>query len=325
MGQVHLKVAISLGWECVAVVEPNLKEQGINLIPATALVLPHWDDSIRGLDPEAVILSSTTDVRTSLFEQVLELESLGTLITEKPLSNSLEASNLLVERAREKDVSVAVNHQMRFTELYEFLGRVVSSRKYGDLLGIHVAGANFGLGNNAVHFVEIASFLMGEVPLSFTSALEAEPISSPRGENFEDQSGNLELEFSGNRRVSIDFRSGLAHGVYSILSFQFAKIVVNELSGKVEISSRKPEDFQLPSTKYAQEGSEETLEFGSVDLVEGTMALYRSLEKEDHVESLLRAQSANEVVIKALLASKSLHGGLGARNLDTSAFKAPWA
>lgn len=301
MGLIHLEAARSLGWSCIAAVDPKPSEEAFSLLPAGVPLFSKYGPDVSLLMPEAVVLAATTDVRTKLLLEVMKDTSVELVVTEKPLSNSIEHAREVLTVAKTLRKRVVVNHQMRFTPLYKFISNLVATRRYGDLVSMHVSGSNFGLGNNVVHFVEIATYLFDSEPRDVRGQIEETPLGSHRGKQFKDYSGRLEANFPGNRILTVDFVSALGHGVLTVLGFSYAKVVVNELSGDVTVIARRDDDFAIDTQRYGLPGITESLNFGAVDLLEGTAMLYES-SKDSNVAmaGLERAVSAVEVASLAV-------------------------
>lgn len=310
MGRIHLKAALSLGWSCVAAVEPNPSDEAMALLPDGTPLFSGYVPEISVLNPEAIILATTTDVRAQLLLDVLEEDSVKLVVTEKPLTTSIGHARAILATAKSLHKTVMVNHQMRFTPLYKYVAELVFNRRYGELVSIHVAGSNFGLGNNVIHFVEIASYLFNSEPVDVQGQIETTPLSSHRGDQFEDYSGRLVARFPNSRSLTIEFMNSLGHGVLTILNFSFAKVVVNELSGEVTVLARTDDDFTVDTGRYGLPGKTENHEFGSVDLLDGTASLYKAAQlKGGAMDALRRAVLAVEVASLAVHSSRK-NGGL---------------
>lgn len=309
MGRIHLEAALSQGWSCVAAAEPNISEHSMASLPAGTALFETYGPKISALKPEVVVLSTTTDVRASLLTEVLREDSVQLVITEKPLSSSIADARGVFATAKSLGKRVIANHQMRFTPLYEYIGELVFSGRYGDLVSIHVSAANFGLGNNAVHFIEMALYLFRSSPVEVRGQIDAGPLASHRGAKFRDHSGRLEVRFPNSRILTIEFMNSLGHGIVTILSFSFAKIVVNELTGDVSVIARKTEDLGVETQKYGLEGVIEHHVFGAMDVLAATTSLYAAAQLEDDwLASLRRAVQAVEVSALTVFSSKQNRG-----------------
>lgn len=310
MGRIHLEAALSLGWTCIAAVDPRAPEEAKAMLPSGTPLFDDYVGEIPLLQPEAVVLAATTDVRAKLLLDLLNQDSVRLVVTEKPLSISIAHSREVLATAESLQKRVLVNHQMRFTPLYRYIADLVFGRRYGDLVSMHVSGSNFGLGNNVVHFVEIAAYLFASHPVDVRGEIEQRPLSSHRGEKFKDYSGRLEVRFPGNRLLTVEFMSSLGHGVLTVLNFPYAKVLVNELNGEVTVLARKDSDFSVATNRYGLEGKVETRDFGTVNLLQGTASLYETHQSEDDaIAALRRAVLAVEVAAMAVHSSRK-NGGL---------------
>lgn len=305
MGRIHLEAALSMGWSCAAAVDPHPSGEAMVALPEGTPLFGEYGTEISTLKPDVVVLATTTDVRAQLLLRILEEESVKFVVTEKPLSVSIAHARAVFASAESRQKSVVVNHQMRFTPTYRYIADLVFSRRYGELISIYVSGSNFGLGNNVVHFIEIALYLFDSDPLDVRGQIEETPLSSHRGEQFKDYSGRLEANFSNSRTLCVEFMNSLGHGVLTVLNFSFAKIVVNELSGEVTVLARRDEDFAASTQRYGLEGRTESHHFGAVDLVAGTTSLYKASQMQDNATAdLRRAVLAVEISTLALYSAR---------------------
>lgn len=123
---------------------------------------------------DAVVVATPPGVHTSVALLALTA-GLHTLV-EKPLANSVEEAQSLVDAARESDVRLMVGHTFEYNPAVWKLKEIISSGELGRVLYIDAARLSLGryqsdcnvIWDLAPHDISIVSYLLDEVPSTAT-------------------------------------------------------------------------------------------------------------------------------------------------------------
>jgi len=118
-----------------------------------------FSDSIRDLPQrlDLVISATTANARVSTLRQLIDGRSIGVVLLEKMLSQSLSESQELTELARRCE-RVWVNYPRRIMSWHSFLGDFV--QRNAPVRG-SVVGASWGLVTNSLHFIDLFEWWTG--------------------------------------------------------------------------------------------------------------------------------------------------------------------
>lgn len=147
---------------------------------------------------DLAIISSTADSRTETVEQCFESFESRYWIFEKPLTQSSESLKKMYELCRDK--KVWVNHPMRSMEWFKNIKSKLQKEKP---LKITVSGPDIGLACNCSHYVDLANFFTGELPVhTNTSNLSSNWYPSKR-KGFFETAGEMKVKFNKGTELSI--------------------------------------------------------------------------------------------------------------------------
>lgn len=311
MGKIHLKAAQDLGISITSIIDPNLKVS--DEIDSKILIM----ESIHNCPAtELFIVSTTTNVRVGLLEQIFEKKPKYILL-EKPIGSSVQSIKRLLKRDRSSKINFAVNHQMRYFPHGEFLKQVLQDKRFGELVDINLIGSNFGLAMNGSHFIEFFKWLLDEEIISVSSKLSLQKNLNPRGSQFRDYFGELRAITFSNLPIYITFPESAGHGILTIYNFNFAKIIVDELTGSIQVKTRTPTDFNLPTTRYGLKSTQLNYEFPIPSLEALSRDLIRNLVYEGPVPSLEDGVYTLKVIFSAILSSKNSQAWTNVSQWDT--------
>lgn len=231
---------------------------------------------LREIQPDAVVVATTAP---SHCELVLEAASAGAryILCEKPMAASLAEARSMVAACKESGAALAVNHQMRFMPHYQHVKELVGTEVLGPLASVLVAGSNFGLAMNGSHYFEMFRYVAGEPIASVRAILDEVPVPNPRGEEFEDRAGRILARGASGAALYIDFVSGAGHGLQVIYICREGQISVDELTGSLRVSARKPEFRGLPTTRYGMPAEVRQFDVLPTDTLEPTKSVWSAM------------------------------------------------
>lgn len=139
----------------------NARERLLEVKPGANIAPLVAHRTVATLPPELdlAIVATTADVRLAVMKALLERCRLGALVLEKVLFQELseyEQARRLLEAAKTK---AWVNCPRRLYSVYQELKQMFAA---DPLLHVHVWGGQWGLGSNAVHFLDLVAFLSGK-------------------------------------------------------------------------------------------------------------------------------------------------------------------
>lgn len=279
MGLRHLEAVHGLGMEVVGLAD--LSAETISTAAATVGAPEEvgFTDAVSMLQavrPEAVTVATTAPSHASLVLAAVETGA-RFILCEKPLAASLEEVDRMSRACAAAGVVLAVNHQMRFMPNYTRVKELIGSEEFGPLASMIVAGSNFGLAMNASHYFEAFRWLTGSPVASVAAQFEPEPLTNPRGPEFDDRSGRLMAVGAGGEGLYIDFSAHSGWGLQVVYVCRNGQIVVDELNGEVRVAARQTPFRDLPTTRYAMPVNIRVETIPPAETVESTKAVWRAM------------------------------------------------
>lgn len=184
---------------------------------------------------DAVVIATNSDVRRKVLETLLEQKTVKNLILEKVLFQNPVDYNYVGSLLAEKGVKAWVNCPRRIWSFYRLLKDKFLSQQNVDY---NVSGSLWGLGCNAIHFIDNLAFITGETGFQFAPESNLEPVASKRP-GFVDFTGTLRgRSYTGNTIRLTSYPSGDSPVLISILSDSI-RCIIRENEGKAWISEAK--------------------------------------------------------------------------------------
>lgn len=279
MGRRHLQVARNLGFDIVGVFDPlpesvqlAHEEQCVD----ASVVFSTVQSMLLTTHPQAVVVSSTAP---SHCEYVIQAAEAGVryILCEKPMAVSIEECDRMISACAEHGARLAINHQMRFMEQYTSVKQLVDSPAMGGLRTITVAGSNFGLAMNAVHYFEMFRYMTGEEIDVVSFWADEAKVSNPRGNQYEDRSGQLRAVSRSGVRLFMDIGGDLGHGIQVVYGCRYGQILVDELAGFMRYTFRNAEFRELPTTRYGMPSTTQIQHIAPADVVSPTQAVWQAM------------------------------------------------
>ena len=231
---------------------------------------------IKSEEFELAVVATTTPSKAQIVEQLIRSRKPNTILVEKPFADSLMRSRDLIQLANSHGVKLAVNHQIMFTRIFREIANHRKNHDVGAFVSLMVSGANFGLANKAAHYFEAFRVLAGDPLEGLIARLDSSPIRSHRGAEFSDFSGFLQGWSENNQLLTVDFSRKSRIGICFVVSFEFGKFIVNEISGN--LSSVDYLDSEFPEVlPYNSKQKHSELGIHSNDIIDSTSELISSL------------------------------------------------
>ncbi len=221
----------------IFVVDPSEKSLEVsrsryNEIPANSMIrktsycrLP--EDTGLG-KADLCIVASTSDVRLQIIKSIVPRIHISNFLLEKVIFQSVAEINEASSIFRDNGCKVWVNCPRRVTPQYIRISEALKGRRISNF---SVSGGMWGLASNAIHFIDLFSFLCGELSYSLDiSELDREIHASNRPA-FADLSGKLRGVFAGSASFSIEAAKGIKAPVTLKIKGDGFSVDVNETEG----------------------------------------------------------------------------------------------
>ena len=210
IGSRHLQAVIKVkGVTSVEIVEPNIKSQKtaklrLNKIEFNKLKQKiFWHKSLSTIKNQSdlVIIATNSKGRVNLIQKLLQLGH-RKFIVEKMVCQSAEEYKKLLFLFKKFNAKGWVNTNRRYFKSYQNI-----KTKFANLENIHLSvfASNSGLGTNAIHFLDLFSWLAEDYKIKLNGEfLENTIVENKRGGNFKEFLGTI-IGFSKNSFVSLTF------------------------------------------------------------------------------------------------------------------------
>ena len=257
IGSRHLQGILRFGKKSeIYVTDPSLAslataKQRIEDIEHTHQVFFKEDmDSI----PDAldlVIVATNADIRARVIESLLSTKKVKSLVLEKVLFQKVEDYAKVEKLLAENEVKCWVNHSMRLYPFYNDVKGIIAENRIGPL-SFELFGQNWGLGCNALHWIDIFIYLSGEQLDSVSSDSLDDEIHASKREGFYEFSGTITGKLSSGSLFTVTSLVGSDLGTkQEMLSINgaFDRFVIKK-GGETEIFHFAEKDqFQLKQSK----------------------------------------------------------------------------
>lgn len=255
-GFCKLKIPIAL-----KVVEPDEVAKKIAMarvaeqISSTHIKNIEFGSSIDVLDGhiDLAVVSTSSDVRFGITSELLQTKKVENLILEKVLFQKKEEYLEIEKLLTKYKVNCWVNHTRRMFPFYQELRKLLTGVK-----NIHfsVSGGNWGLGCNALHYLDMFSFLTGETDLIINIDFLNKKIYKSKREGFFEFNGMISGAI-GNATFAITSFDGEYSPIQLGITSDLVNLTIDESSGWFRISKKKnnwhEEEFDKKIVFYQSE------------------------------------------------------------------------
>jgi predicted dehydrogenase len=327
MGLRHLQAVRACGFVLAGAADPRPEARAEALsvgVPAD-LLCDDAETLLARTQPECVVIAATAPAHAPLTFAAVAAGA-KRILCEKPMAPSPADCERMIAVCRDAGALLAINHQMRFMPEYTAIRNIVADPAFGPLIGISVTAGNCGLAMNAVHYVEAFRFLTGTAPESVVALLSEEIVPNPRGPAFEDRGGWMRLRAASGQWLNLEMDARQGHGMTMVCVGRNGQLMVDQQTGFMRLSVRRPENRALPTTRFWTEPEIEIRSFAADDVVASTAATLRALAAGADYPDGAVGRMAVAAVVAAHVSSEA-GGAPTALTLDAAAMERrfPWA
>lgn len=244
LGSRHLQGLAKISKECnITVVDPS--SASLELAKARYAECPanqkihkiEFVSEIKSLPSEldCVIIATNSVVRRKIIEELLTYSRIHFLLLEKflfPCEDDYAAVNELLTR---HNVKTFVNCPRRLFPYYRKIKKLLNGQK---ILSVRVSGSNWGLGCNAIHFLDIITFLTDSVDFVLENCLEPIVLNSKRP-GYIEFAGSIFGKFDNGTKFEITSHLDGEAPILIEIQGEFINIVISESGGKLFYADKK--------------------------------------------------------------------------------------
>jgi len=172
------------------------------------------------------------------------------LLCEKPVTTNLRDAREVVSACRRNGTRLAVNHIRRWSSNYRRVKALIDGGAIGGLRHLYFNCGSTGLGNFAIHFLDIARYLTGDEPAWITGFLDRTGTPNPRGRQFVDPGGYGILSFRNGARFYVDTSEDTGVQYTFQLVGSYGRIYIDELNDHWQVYARDEDTRSIPLTRY---------------------------------------------------------------------------
>ena len=223
--------------------------------------LSHLSDSI-----DVAIIATNSDVRFSVLKELLSIKRVGALLLEKVVFQTSREFESAIEALTASGVPAWVNCFRRTLPFYRRLRTLFGTER---ALTVSVKGGEWGLGCNAVHYVDLFAFLTGGEDLSIDERCELDSaVLASRRPGFVEFTGRLSAN-CGQHRLDLMARAGSQEPAQICIVGSGTTVQIDETRSVAitystsSLEKRLEETFNLPLQSELTQGLvEEILDRG---------------------------------------------------------------
>ena len=191
---------------------------------------------------DLVIIATNADIREEVVTKLLLCYRIKFLILEKVLFQCIDSLQRVADLFNKNHVKAWVNHPRRMFQSYIELKKQLS---FGHPKNFYVTGGNWGLGCNALHFIDLFVFLSGAQVRSIHTEWIDPTILKSKREGFAEFTGSISGKLDDGSTFQISSLKGNISGVTIAIFGNTDRVIIQE-SGTPQILTMKNENQFKP-------------------------------------------------------------------------------
>jgi hypothetical protein len=165
---------------------------------------------------------------------------------------------------------------------------------------------NVGLAMNGVHFFDLFNYTTEERTFKVTAWLSAR-FKSARGPQFEDCSGSVKMVTNSGKRFYLEAGEDQGCGSSIVYSGPRGQLWIEQSSGEMRLTVRKPETRELPTTRYDAASIRSTQVLEPLGGIAGSKACLQALIDGTDFPTAKDARLAVQCVVAAYVSDENDH------------------
>ena len=201
-----------------------------------------WYDSIQKISKisDLVIISTLSEGRVRLIENLLKKKNKKFLI-EKPVCQSKKEYDSVLKQMKSFKATGWVNTNRRYFESYKKIKQELKNSIFFD---IHVFSTSSGLGTNAIHFIDLFSWLTNDSKIKLNGDfLLPKLFPNKRGKQFKEFYGTIIGSGKNNSNVTLTFLPSNTESIFVTISTNSTNYIIDELNQNGIKISKKTKKF----------------------------------------------------------------------------------
>ena len=197
------------GMELRAICEKDeSRHAGIREAHPDVTLFRHYRDAFADTSVETVIIATVPSSHYRIAK--LALESGKHVLVEKPLTLSVEEGEILVALAKERGLTLMVDHTYLYTPAVQKLGEIIANGSLGKIYSLESVRANLGLFQRDANVVwDLAphdfSILLSIIPERprYVTAIGTKTVVHPRQQRSQESDAHIMLSYASGMSVHI--------------------------------------------------------------------------------------------------------------------------
>ena len=309
MGVRHLEIVRDLGWNTVGILDPNPDAMArVGQQFEIAASRQHHDPRVLmdEAQPECVIVATTSPGHAPLTCLAAQMGA-RYILCEKPMARSLAECDQMITTCTNHGTRLGINHPTRFMPMHLAAKQMLFSEAFGAWTSITVVAGNMGVAMNGVHYFELLRWLSGENPSAVAAWLAEDTTPNPRGAQFHDVSGAIRVTTPSGKRLYMDLGADQGHGIRTVYAGRTGMLVVDDLSGKMELAVREPGQREQPTARYALASDEHSVESAAADAVAPSRMVLEALIRDGDYPTGENGRIAVATLVAAHVSNRQGH------------------
>ncbi len=181
---------------------------------------------------DVALIATNADNRLAVVQELIRTKQVGALILEKVVFQAPRDFATALAELGHLGIPAWVNCWRRFLPYYRNLRDSIG----GSALSMTVDGGDWGLGCNAVHYVDLCAFLCGDGDVRIDGASQLDPAIRPsKRAGFLEFTGRLSGRCGERHRFELAARAGSTDGVTITLQSSRGTDVIDEAAGEAAV------------------------------------------------------------------------------------------
>ena len=201
MGKRYFKSLNNLNFKIIAICEKNLNNVQKDIKNKFYFINNYKKLLSKKADLLCVV--TNTDTRYKILIDFLKKGKIKRIITEKPLSTSIDQGNRLLELTKKKKIKLSVNNHRSLSPNYLNIKKFIEKKKE-KVTHMFINSPSAGLGNMGSSFFDLGKFFFNKKPKKIVCWIDKTGTVNPRGKRFPDPGGHGIIHYSHNEKIFFD-------------------------------------------------------------------------------------------------------------------------
>ena len=248
MGRRHFVALKKLNIRVIAICDRKIHLFQKRNLPKNVILFKDHKKTLK-LNADLLCVASNTKSRFKIIKDFILNSNIKKIITEKPLSTSLNDCKNMINLAKKFKIRLIVNTHRTFSPNFLNIKKIM--KKYNENpSSIYINSPSAGLGNMGSTFFDLGNFFFNAKAKSVISWIDKTNTPNPRGKEFKDPGGYGIINYVGNKKLFFDLseNTGLPY-VITVKSKNF-EFIIDEINNKFQIRKRPKKMMSKPLYYY---------------------------------------------------------------------------